>query len=213
MAGRLPQISMEPAPGFLPFVETHLATLRRDAHRLTGDGTAAEEVSSGVLTDVAVRWFWFELLRVRLGRRDPARAFLNVALTRRCVRRLPDPDDGYTGPAVQVRSADATRPAGWPSSAASGWFPESDLTGVVQAPTTGGRQEHDSPIPTMSSAAVRIAKVGVAPPPTPSAVLEAVIAWIHAYKTYQRWRRIAAVVLTMIVLVVLVRLRGASAAF
>lgn len=46
---------MEPAPGYVPFVESHLAALRRDAHRLTGDGFIAEEVSSGALTDVALR--------------------------------------------------------------------------------------------------------------------------------------------------------------
>lgn len=206
MAGRLPQISLEPAPGFLPFVETHLAALRSDARRLTGDGTVATEVSSGVLTDVALRWYWFELLRLLLGRRDAARAFLDVALNRRCARRLlREPDDGYVGPAVHVESADAARPY---VVAAARWYPEPDLTAIAHAPAAPV-----SRAPTLSSAAVRLAMVGMAPPATPSAVLEAVIAWIHAYETYVRWRRIAATALAAILMLVLVRLRGVGAAY
>jgi hypothetical protein len=93
MAGLLPRISIEPAPGYLPFVESHLATLRRDAERLTGDGSIAEDVTSRVLTDIALRWYWFELRRVCLGHADPAGGFLGVALLRRCVRRQPEPDE------------------------------------------------------------------------------------------------------------------------
>jgi hypothetical protein len=211
MAGRLPRISMEPAPGYVPFVESHLAALRQDAQRLTGDGYLAEEVSSGALTDVALRWYWLELLRVRLRRPDPAGAFLGVALSRRCARRPYGPDDpadvGVAGsgrPDVQVWPAAG---GGWPE---PGWHPEPDLVLLVDQPPSGppGGQPHPA-----TSAAVRIAEVNAAGPLSPSPVMEAVIAWLHAYKTYVRYRRIAAATLAVLVFLVLLQLQSYGAQF
>src|SRR5918994_1155929 len=90
MAGLLPQMSLEPAPGYRRFVERHFEALRRDARRLAGAGLDADELCTDVLSDVALRWGWFELLRVRLGRSDPAGAYLGVALARRIARGRPD---------------------------------------------------------------------------------------------------------------------------
>jgi hypothetical protein len=208
MAGRLLRISMEPAPGYLPFVESHLASLRSDAHRLTGDGSIAEEVSSGALTDVALRWYWFELLRLVLGRSDPAGAFLDVALTRRCARRLGEPDESReldVGPVIQVQPA---QPTGWSTFS---WYSEPDTVfpmDPLPAPSGAGART-----PAATSAAVRVATLAAAPAPasTPSALLEAVIAWLHAYKTYIRYRRIAATTVAVLVLMVLIQLRSYGA--
>jgi hypothetical protein len=207
MAGRMLRISMEPAPGYLPFVESHLATLRSDAHRLTGDGFIAEEVSSGALTDVALRWYWFELLRSVLGRSDPAGAFLDVALTRRCARRLHEPEESRevdVGPAVQVRPVQPTGPSTFI------WHSEPDfvfpLDSLAAGPETGAKTA-------ATSAAVRIATLAATPAPAsaPSAVLEAVIAWLHAYKTFTRYRRIAAAAVAVIALMALYQLRSYGA--
>jgi hypothetical protein len=212
MAGRLPRISMEPAPGYVPFVESHLAALRQDAQRLTGDGSIAEEVSSGALTDVALRWYWLELLRVRLRRPDPAGTFLGVALSRRCARRPYEPDDP-DGIRVEVTGDDRpdvrVRPAGseWP---ATGWYPEPDLIVLMDPPPAARPAGQPHPA---TSAAVRIAEVNAAPPLSPSPVMEAVIAWLHAYKTYVRYRRVAAAALAVLALMVLLRLRSYGAPF
>jgi hypothetical protein len=213
MTGRLLRISMEPAPGYLPFVESHLTTLRHDAQRLTGDGSIAEEVSSGVLTDVALRWYWFELLRVGLHRADPAGAFLGVALTRRCARRLREPDEAEldVDVVVRVEPVTAARATDWST---VGWFPEPDITLMAHQPAAPAWSGPGSGPRPATSAAVRLAKVGAAPPPAaPSAVLEAVIAWLHAYETYTRYRRIAAAAVAVIVALVLFRLRDYGASF
>jgi hypothetical protein len=219
MAGLLPRISVEPAPGYVPFVESHLATLRRDARRLSGDESIADEVSSGALTDVALRWQWFELLRMRLGHPDPAGAFLNVALARRCARRLREPEEVQVevavdiAPAPQAQSVAAGWAIGWPSNAAIGWYSESDVRIDVDPLTDPTPWGTDRVTPTATSAAVRLAKVSAGPPPAPSAFLEAVIAWLHAYETYIRYRRIVAATIAVIVVVVLTELGGSGAAF
>jgi hypothetical protein len=207
MAGRVLRISMEPAPGYLPFVESHLAALRSDAQRLTGDGSIAEEVSSGALTDVALRWYWFELLRLVLGRSDPAGAFLDVALTRRCARRLGEPEetrDVDVGPTVQVQAA---QPIGWSTAI---WQAEPDTVFPMDLPAAGPEAGART---AATSAAVRIATIAAAPAPAsaPSAVLEAVIAWLHAYKAFTRYRRIAAATAAVVVLMVLYQLRSYGA--
>lgn len=176
MAWRLPRLSVEPAPGYLPFVESHLTDLRRDAQRLAGDGLAADEMVCGALTDVALRWPWFELARRRLGRPDPAGEFLDTALVRRCARWQPE------APEFPVEVT-VTEWAGW-------WEPPRPRAGT--------------------SAAVRVAAVAAASaglPSTPSAVLEAAIAWVHAYQTYSRYRRVAAAVLLAVLALLLTRLR------
>lgn len=203
---------MEPAPGYVPFVESHLAALRRDAERLTGDGSIAEEISSGALTDVALRWYWLELLRVRLRRPDPAGTFLGVALSRRCARRPHDSDapdgigvegSGDDRPEVRVRPADSDRPT-------TRWYPEPDLILLVDSPPAGrpGSQPHAA-----TSAAVRIAEVNAAMPLSPSPVMEAVIAWLHAYKTFVKYRRIAVASLVLLVFLVLLQLKSYGASF
>ena len=209
---------MEPAPGYVPFVESHLSRLRRDAQRLTGDGSIAEEVSSGALTDVALRWFWFELLR-GLGRGDRAGAFLGIALARRCARRLGEPDgvrgglDADTRPVVLVQPVRPARATGWPSAAAAGWYPEPDVIVATDPPADPLRPGAGSRAPTATSVAVRLAAIAVRAAPPPSAALEAVIAWLHAYETFVRYRRIAVATAVAIVALALAKLRNYGAEF
>ena len=196
MSGRLPRISLEPAPGYVPFVESHLATLRRDAQRLTGDGSIAEEVSSDVLTDVALRWYWFELLRA-LGRTDPAGSFLGVALNRRCARRQDEAEtDADPRPVVLVQPVSPAPATSWPTSPAWGTEP------VVVVATDPLPPPPVARAPIATSVAVRLALVAARPSP-PTAALEAVIAWLHAYETYNRYRRIAAATVAVIFALVL----------
>jgi hypothetical protein len=53
--------------------------------------------------------------------------------------------------------------------------------------------------------------MGAGAPLSPSPLMEAVIAWLHAYETFVRYRRIAAGTLAVVVLVVLFQLRGFGA--
>jgi hypothetical protein len=199
MAGRLPLIGAEPAPGYLPFVESHLESLRRDARRLAGDGLRADAAVSDALTDVALRWYWFELLRIRRGRPDPAAAFVDAALTRRCARRPPEPDEIHFEVTVS-----AVPPA---RSVATQWSTDRSTIGDIRWwPDPVAPVEVTRPKP---SAAVRIARLSTEVPPEPSASLEAVIAWLHAYETVIRYRRIMFAVLAAVALLALVRFRMA----
>jgi hypothetical protein len=57
--------------------------------------------------------------------------------------------------------------------------------------------------PAATSAAVRIAAVRPVPPPAQSAEVEAVLAWLHAHETYERFRRVTAATAAVIVTAVL----------
>jgi hypothetical protein len=182
VAGLLPQMSLEPAPGYRRFVECRFEALRRDARRLANPGQDVDEVCTDVLADVALRWRWFELQRVWLRRPDPAGAYLGVALARRTAAWRPEPAetgieaDDYRE--IEVFT-DAT-PSRWTAPAA---------TGTVAGPAAGAAGRHPA-TGVATSAAVRIAAVRPVPPPAPSAEVEAVIAWLHAHETYERYRRV-----------------------
>lgn len=200
MAGLLPQMSLEPAPGYRRFVERHLEALRRDVRRLAGDGPHVDEVCSDVLAEIALRWGWFEVLRVRLRRSDPAGAYLPGALARRIHRwrtARPDTSDDDTPREIHVeavRDDPAGRPAGT-------WWPDGY---VVAAPPPA---ERTPTRPAETSVAARVAAVRPLPPYTPSAAVEAVIAWLHAYETYGRYRRVVAAAAAAAVTAALFKLR------
>jgi hypothetical protein len=202
MAGLLPQMSLEPAPGYRRFVERHFDALRRDARRLAGDGPQADEFCSDVLADVALRWRWFELLRVRLRRPDPAGSYLGAALTRRIDRWRAEPVEVDDEPReIEVMTY---RPA---ATAAVGWWPDRFVVDGHRPGRPAGRRNGPDGRDRPTSAAVRIAAVRPLPPRPPSAAVEAVIAWLHAYETYGRYRRVAAAVGVAAATVVLIRLR------
>ncbi|GIJ45320.1 hypothetical protein Val02_22060 [Virgisporangium aliadipatigenens] len=207
MAGLLPQLSLEPAPGYKRFVERHFEALRRDARRLTGDELDADAVYGEVLTDVALRWQWFELLRRIPHRADPAERFVGVALARRVARRRVEvPAETSREIRFEVTPVPSDGPVDtittWPS---AGWYPEAFV--IDPAPPT----RTAAPAPAATSAAVRIAAVRPLPPSGPSPGLDAVIAWLNAYSTWVRCRRIAAAAVIAVVAVVLIRLRGLGA--
>lgn len=199
MAGLLPQMSLEPAPGYRRFVECHFEALRRDARRLANDayGPDADELCADVLADVALRWRWFELLRVRLRRSDPAGAYLGVALARRLARWRPEePEIDDEAPReIHVEAVRGGPPAPL-------WFPDDRFVVVDHAPV----ERPAAPVAT--SAAVRIAAVRPLPAHTPSPQVEAVIAWLHAYATYERFRRSVAAAVAVVAVAVMVMLRG-----
>jgi hypothetical protein len=205
MAGLLPQMSLEPAPGYRRFVERHFDALRRDACRLAGDGPSVDEVCTDVLADIALRWRWFELLRVRLRRRDPAGEYLGVALARRVARWSPETGvdvDGEPVREVHVEAVPDGAAGGWPAVA---WHADGYAVDPDPPPDTRPAA------PPATSAAVRIAAVRPLPPHTPSAAVEAVIAWLHAYETYGRYRRVAAGAAMAVGAAVLLKLRGTGA--
>jgi hypothetical protein len=73
----------EPPDPYVAFVRRNLDPLCRDAARVVGDARDADLLYTPVLTDVAARWRWLELLRTRLGRAGAAEAYLSAALARR----------------------------------------------------------------------------------------------------------------------------------
>ena len=111
---------MEPPDGYVAFVGRHLEPLRRDAAGVVGDAADAHRLYPDVLTDVAARWRWLELLRTRLGRADVADEYLRDAFVRRSQRWHADQEEpveiqvwdnarGSYPPPRPVHSSAATR--------------------------------------------------------------------------------------------------------
>jgi hypothetical protein len=109
MAGEAP-------PEYVAFVERHLEPLRRDAARVVGDEREADLLYPDVLTDVAARWGWLELLRTRLRRPGAADDYLRRAFQRRSERWRSDQE---FEPLVDIRvlSPDSGVPPGRSSAA------------------------------------------------------------------------------------------------
>jgi hypothetical protein len=167
----LPEMAVEPPPGYVAFVEAHLDPLRRQAERLSTDPLDAERLSTEILTEVAARWAWLELARTRFGRTDAAERYLERAIDRRAIRPEVGPDRSVEfevwvdAPAVDVRRAG-------------------------------------------TNAAVRLARqapslflVAIGP------LVEAALAWQHAYAAARRRRLAGRFALGFLLVVALVRLR------
>jgi hypothetical protein len=105
------------------------------------------------------------------------------------VEAVADPSDL---PAVGPRG-------GWPG---VGWNPEPF---VAPAPAPGVEA---AARPVLVSAAVRIAAVRPPPPIVSSPSLDAVIAWLHAYETYGRYRRFAAMAVAVAAALAVIKLRS-----
>jgi len=181
-------MAVEPPPGYVAFVEAHLDPLRRQAEQVSADPLDADRLSTDVLTDVAARWAWLELARTRFGRTDAAERYLERSIGRRTARPDVEPD-----PAVEFDV--------WPDSPVA-----SAAEPAIMRPASGG------PGPWFAgqrtNAAVRLAQqapslftVALGP------LVEAAVAWQHAYAAARRRRLTARLALVFLLVVALVRLR------
>jgi hypothetical protein len=205
----LPRMPVEPPPAYVAFVERHLEPLRRDALRIVDDDDDADEVSGAVLTDVAIRWRWFELLRVGLGRRDPAGAYLPLAFARRSAQWKSE------APEVEVEVWGADEPPDPPAPGPAPHEPRSAQARGADARDLGtrgararGPRASGTRASVTVSAAARIAQVRPPPLAHVSALGEAAVAWWHAYEAHVRRRRIAAATVVFAFVAILVRLHN-----
>ncbi len=173
---------LEPPPGYVAFVELHLEPLRRAAARVVGDERDADHLYPDVLTDVATRWSWLELLRNRFGRSDAAERYLGRAFERRSQR--------------------------WRSEADEVWAADGVLADVRVLPAASFR----APRPAWSSVAVRLAPhTGQPRRLTPGPVAEAAVAWWHAYEAKRRYLYVAALVAVFAFFAMVIRYDAAAA--
>lgn len=189
----LPRLVEEPPAGYVAFVDRHLETLRHDAARVVGTRRCADELYPEVLTDVAARWEWLELLRRRLGRAGAADSYLRQAFDRQSQRWLAEQAEDGTGLEIAVI---AERPVeddtGTVDDARARWGDEARADGpwADEARTRGAVR---------SSAAVRLAPhVRAERGGRVGPVAEAAIAWLHAYAARRRRRLVAGFVAALL---------------
>ena len=187
-----PRMTPEPPREYVAFVAQHLRQLRHDAELLAGDEYGGHELYSQALTDIAIRWQWFALLR-RLNRPDAADEYLHETLIRRSNRRQAeqaefvdvevwfsdDPQAIYPPPGGRRRDP----PAGSPKPVAVG----------SSAPTAPIRSSGTARMLPMSSFGIEIGPI-----------TEAAVAWWHAYMAHRHARLGATTAaITLVLLIVL----------
>jgi hypothetical protein len=188
-------MAIEPPPGYVSFVARHLEPLRRDAAGVVGDERDADLLYPEVLTDVAGRWAWLELLRTRLGRPAAADVYLGQAFARRSLQWHADQPSTLE---IKVSAVVDT----WPNESRPvvvwsdpAWEAERSGAAWLEVPRAVPSG------PTRTSVAVRLAPfVRPAARVAASPVAEAAIAWWHAYEAYRR-RRIITVFVTVLVII------------
>lgn len=186
----LPALEPEPPSEYVAFVAEHLLPLRDDAAEVVGDKQHADELYPDVLTDVAVRWRWLQLLRGRFG---PAVAdrYLRRAFDRRSQRWYAAQAAGDE-PMIEFQVWSGDRPPGYLPALSPG---------QPDGSADPGRPE---------SRAIRLAAFVLPAPTDVGPEVEAAIAWWHAYESHRRRRLIAAIVLTVIIFMVFWRLRAVT---
>lgn len=182
----LPRISTEPPPEYIAFVEEHLDALRRDAARVVGVDRDADHLYPDVLTDVAARWRWLELVH-RFLRRPATDEYLRRAFDRRAQHWL---------------SADTAAP-------------QVEAAALPVEVRVWSDREPVEPLPVYrppeSSVALRLAPhLDPTQRPQAGALAEAAVAWWHACEARRRRRRIAAIVVALVLLALMNRLPGAD---
>lgn len=174
----LPRMPSEPPPGYVDFVERHLDALREDAARVVGDERDADQLYPEVLTDIAARWRWLDLLQTRLHRPEAGERYLRQAFQRRSQR--------------------------WESQQV--WPVEMEIE--VAPVYDDGIVVRRAAAPAWSSIALRLAphlestrRVEVKP------IAEAAVAWWHAYAAHRRRRVMAVLGFLFLILMVIARLQ------
>ncbi len=181
-------MSTEPPAGYVAFVAAHLDRLRRDAATVVGDERDADLLYPTVLTDVALRWEYLQLLRKRLGKVGIADEYLSRAFMRRSIQWQSQRDEDEVS--VHVWSGDGPPPP-------AVYFTE---RGVVDD------DERGEPKQSQTSAAVRLAPLlDPAARTTTSPIAEASIAWLHAHAVRQKYRLIAIAVFILLIMSILSR--------
>jgi hypothetical protein len=188
-------MAIEPPPGYVSFVARHLELLRRDAAGVVGDERDADLLYPDVLTDVAGRWAWLELLRTRLGRPTAADVYLGQAFARRSQRWYADRSDATDFEVWTEHDVwpDEARPiVVWSDPA---WEAERSGALWAEAPRTVQVQPVRTSVAVRLAPFVRPAKRAVAGP-----MAEATIAWWHAYEAYRRRRIVGVFVVLFLVI-------------
>jgi hypothetical protein len=183
----------EPPAGYVAFVERHLDALRRDAARVVGDERDADQLYPDVLTDVASRWRWLDLLHTRLNQPQAGERYLRQAFARRCQRWQPEQ---MVPVEVQVYRPEPPATSSWPSVSFGPAVP-----GAIEVRALAAR-------PAWSSMALRLAShVTPGPRVQVKAIAEAAVAWWHAYEAHRRRKMYAAFGLVFAFLMLVVRLQ------
>jgi len=192
----VPPMPSEPPDRYVAFVERHLDSLRRDAARVVGDERDADQLYPEVLTDVAARWRWLDLLHTRLHQPEAGERYLRQAFARRSQRWQAEQVFPVE---IQVWQPDPPPRPTWPT--------------VTFGPAVPGSIEVRAiaPAPAWSSIALRLAahvtpasKVEIRP------IAEAAVAWWHAYEARRRRRVIAALVVLFVLVMLVARLQEGS---
>ena len=182
MSRLLPKMPSEPPPGYVDFVERHIDALREDAARVVGDERDADQLYPEVLTDVAARWRWLNLLQTRLNQPEAGERYLRLAFQRRSQR----------WESQQV----------WPVEfEVAPVYSDYDDRIVVRRTVA----------PMWSSVALRLAphleagrRVEVKP------IAEAAVAWWHAYAAHRRRKVMAVLGVLFVILMVIARLQQST---
>lgn len=176
MRSLVPRLSYEAPPEYVAFVARHLADLRRDAEQVCEQD--ADHFCTQVLTDVAQRWRWLELLRNGFGMRRAGESYLRTALQRRSQHHFLEEGDLVP---VQVWSEDERAP----ERRSAPPVPPRSSAALRMAPMIRPEPRHEA-VP----------------------VIEAAIAWLHAMETHRRRRYLAFGAFVFALVVVFARLNA-----
>lgn len=205
MVELLPKMEPEAPDGYVSFVGRHLAALRLESAQLAGDAWHAEEIYPEVLSDVARRWQWLELLEHWFGRPGAADDYLRQVLTDRAKRWRAE--QIYEIDMVVLRADPADVADAEPVATAAA-MPAAPFTRGEAPGASAGLARYRRTGPGRSSLGLKQARF-LSPlrrPPAP--IAEAAIAWWHAYVAQRRRKRVAAVIAVILVLAALTNLRA-----
>lgn len=195
------RLSSEPPPGYVAFVERHLPALRSDSADVVGGDRNADRLYPYVLGDVAVWWRELEMLRM-LGMRRAAEQYLSWAFqwrvkgwrseeeARQVSVEVLGPEAAmqvWFGPAEPDPQATVSADAQSQALAPAGFAPMPvDSPWPMAVGSEPMRPPPVRPRPVRSNLALRLARFTPAPIVEFGPLLEARIAWLHAYQKRRR---------------------------